>query len=202
MKLRYSATSPYVRKVMVTAIEMGVADTIELLSTNVWAQETDIHAHNPLGKVPALVLEDGMVLFDSPVICEYLAAQSDDTSIFPAPGPARWTALRHQALGDGIMDAALLRRMESGRPPGEKSDAWIGRQKITIERALDELEQEADSLGEGLTIGHIAIGCALGYLDLRFAEDNWRAERPALADWFDTFSARRSMMDTTATDPA
>lgn len=203
MKLRYSPTSPYVRKVMVTAIEAGLADSIELIPTNVWNPDSDIRAHNPLGKVPALELDDGMVLFDSPVVCEYLDSQHTGSKLFPEAGTDRWTALRRQALGDGIMDAAILRLLEDKRPPGEKSEAWIGRQKVSIERALDEVEAEADSLdNDDVTIGHIAIGCALGYLDLRFADDNWRAERPALADWFDAFSARRSMMDTTPADPA
>ena len=202
MKLRYSATSPYVRKVMVTAIELGMADGIELLPTNVWDPATDIATHNPLGKVPALALDDGTVLYDSPVICDYLDSLSGDPKLYPARGPERWTALRHQALADGIMDAAVNRLLESKRPPGEKSDAWIGRQKVVIDRALDELEREADSLDDPLTIGHIAIGCVLGYLDFRFSEDNWRAERPALADWFDGFSGRRSFVETVPADPA
>jgi glutathione S-transferase len=202
MKLRYSPTSPYVRKVMVAAIELGLADGIELLPTNVWDPETDIATHNPLGKVPALVIDDGTVLYDSPVIIEYLDSIGAGAELIPAPGAARWEALRRQALGDGIDDAAVLRLLEGKRPPGEKSEAWIGRQKVAVDRSLDELEREADSLGEAVTVGHIAIGCALGYLDFRFAEDNWRAERPALADWYDGFSGRRSMMETVPEDPA
>lgn len=202
MKLRYSPTSPYARKVLVVAIEVGLADDIEPVATNLADPDCDIATHNPLGKIPALLIEDGTVLYDSPVICEYLCDRAGDTGVIPPAGPARWTALRRQALADGIMDAAVARLLESRRPPGEKSDAWIGRQKVVIDRALDELEREADGFGDAVTIGQIAIGCALGYLDLRFAEDNWRAERPALADWLDTFSAKRSMTTTQPKDPA
>lgn len=201
MKLRYSPTSPYVRKVMVAAIEMGLADGIELLPTNVWDAATDIAAHNPLGKVPALVLDDGSVLFDSPVICEYLDSLHDGEKLLPATGPARWTVLRYQALADGILDAAILRLLEGKRPPGEKSDAWIGRQKVAIDRALDELEREADDLGTAVSLGTVAIGCVLGYLDFRFADDNWRANRPALADWYDVFCDRPAMVETVPKDP-
>ncbi|MCB2102550.1 MAG: glutathione S-transferase N-terminal domain-containing protein [Rhodobacterales bacterium] len=196
MKLRYSATSPYVRKVMVTAIETGLADHIELIATNVWDPATDIGVHNPLGKVPALVTEGGEVLFDSPVVCEFLDSLHDGLKLFPPAGGARWTALRRQALADGLIDASVLRRLESGRPEGTWSLEWIERQRLTMARSLDTLEEEADELGETVTIGHIAIGCALGYLDFRFADDAWRADHPALADWYETFSARASMMRT------
>ena len=205
MKLRYSPTSPYVRKVMVVAIETGSADQIELIPTNVWSADTDISDHNPLGKVPALLNADGLVLYDSPVVCEYLDSLHDGPKFFPEPGPERWQALVRQALGDGILDAAVLRFLEAKRVPGEKSDAWIGRQKVSKDRALDELEENADFMGGAdkgpINIGHVAIGCALGYLDFRFPEDNWRAQRPALADWFDAFSARRSMLNTVPADP-
>lgn len=202
MKLLYSPTSPFVRKAMVAAIEAGVRESIELVPTNVWAPDTDIGIHNPLGKVPALVTRDGDVLFDSPVICEYLDSLNDGSKLFPAEGPERWSALRQQALADGIMDAAVLRLLESKRPDDERSEAWIGRQKVVVDRSLDILEDEAGSLSGPLTIGQIAIGCALGYLDFRFGDDHWRSSRPALADWFDAFGDRRSMTDTIPMDPA
>ncbi len=201
MKLLYSPTSPYVRKVTVASIETGLYEGIELLATNVWDSESDISTHNPLGKVPVLITPDCGVLFDSPVICEYLDNLHEGEKLFPPTGPARWTALRRQALGDGILDAAVSRLLESKRPAGEKSDAWIGRQRLVIERSLDELEGEASALAGPLTVGHIAIGCALGYMDFRFADDNWRAGHPELDAWFETFAARRSMTETLPKDP-
>jgi len=200
MKLRYSQTSPYVRKVMLVAIECGVADKIEIQPSKVWTADSAVVPVNPLGKVPTLERDDGTSLYDSPVICEYL----DDLGgggLFPPAGDARWTALRRQALADGIMDAAIGRLMESKRPGGEKSDAAMALQKAKVEAALDAMEAEADDLGEDVTIGTLAYGAALGYLDFRFGHEDWRAERPALADWYDAFSARPSMMETQPEDP-
>ncbi len=202
MKLRYSPTSPYVRKVTVVAHETGLIDRIELVPTNVWANDTDIGRDNPLGKVPALTTDGGEVLFDSPVICEYLDSLHDGAKLYPPSGGARWTALRRQALADGVLDAGILRRLESMRREPERSSAWIERQRTAVERALDSLEEEASSLGQAITIGHVAIGCALGWFDLRFPADNWRHRRPALAAWSAAFAERPSMKKTVPKDPA
>lgn len=196
MKLRYSPTSPFARKVLAIAVEAGLRDRIALVPTDAWAPGTDLVKDNPLCKVPALVLDGGEVLYDSPVICEYLDSLHDGIKLFPATGGARWTALRRQALADGLMDAAVARRLEEKRPDGERSQGWIDRQTAAMTRALDALEDEADQLGQQPTIGHIAIACALGYVDLRFDADNWRRTRPALADWCDLFFQRRSMVET------
>lgn len=200
MKLRFSPTSPYVRKVCVVALETGLFARLDLAPTNVWAADTDIGRDNPLGKVPALATDGGEVLFDSPVICEYLDSLHDGVKLFPAAGGARWTALRRQALGDGMLDASVLRLLESRRKETERSSAWLDRQRTAVERALDALEDEAADLGHGVTIGHIAIGCALGYIDFRFAADNWRHRRPALTAWYEEFARRPSMMRTVPKD--
>jgi len=192
MKLRYSATSPYVRKVMIVAIECGLDGSIELQTTDAWSPETDLPKSNPLGKVPALILDDGTTLFDSPVICEYLDTLHDGTRLFPAPGPARWAALRQQALADGICDAAILRRLEGNRPDGEKSASWMERQRKAVARACDALEAEAGTLPLTPTIGTLAVLAALGYLDFRFGHEDWREGRPALKAWFDKASVRDS----------
>ncbi|MCC6471601.1 MAG: glutathione S-transferase N-terminal domain-containing protein [Alphaproteobacteria bacterium] len=202
MKLRYAPTSPYVRKVMIVAIETGQIGTIEKQPTNVWAADTDIGRDNPLGKVPALTTDDGHVLFDSPVICEYLDSLHGGAKLFPPAGPARWTALRRQAIADGILDAAVLARLEANRPQERVSQDWITRQKRAVARAMDALEAEAGGLGGAMTIGHIAVGCACGYLDLRFAADRWRQARPKLAAWYETMAKRRSFLDTVPKDPA
>ncbi len=202
MKLHYSPTSPYVRKVSIIALETGLDDRIERVPTNVFHPSTDIAAHNPLGKIPALITEGGETLFDSPVICEYLDSLHDGLKLFPPPGGARWTALRRQALGDGILDAGVLRLLEGRRPETEQSPAWIARQTAVVARGLDALEDEAEALGGPITIGHIAIGCALGWLEFRFADDNWLANRPSLARWYETFARRRSMEETVPREPA
>jgi glutathione S-transferase len=196
MKLRYSATSPYVRKVTMTVIECGLQDKVERQPTNAWAEDTDLPADNPLGKVPALVLADGTCLFDSRVICEYLDSLNAGAKLFPAQGPARWAALRLQALGDGLNDAAVARRLEAIRPDGERSEKWIARQAAAMTRALDVLEREVDDFKDSFDIGTIAVMSALGYLDLRFTEDKWRDGRPKLTAWFDVVSARPSYQET------
>jgi glutathione S-transferase len=201
MKLRYSPTSPYVRKVSVTAIELGLAGQIERIQTNTQDRDSGIAEHNPLGKVPALILDDGSVLYDSPVICEYLDSLHDGPKLFPAAGPARWTALRQQALGDGILDAAILRMIETlRRPEALRWQGWIDHQSAKVVRAVDRLQAEAAELQGGfadpLTIGGIAAGCALGYLDFRAPELEWRAGRTDLAAWYEDFSQRPSMRET------
>ena len=201
MKLRFSPTSPYVRKVCVVTHETGLFGRLEIVPTNVWASDTDIGRDNPLGKVPALTADGGEVLFDSPVICEYLDSLHDGVKLFPPVGGARWTALRRQALGDGILDAAVLRLLEGKRKDSERSASWLDRQRTAIGRALDALEEEAADFGRGITIGHVAIACALGYLDFRFPGDNWRNLRPTLTEWYEDFAQRPSMTRTVPKDP-
>ena len=180
MKLFHSPTSPYVRKVVACALACGISDQITRIETNPHASPPDLLAANPLSKVPCLVTQDGFALFDSPVICEYLDAVGAG-SLFPPPGPARWRALRFQAIGDGIMDAAVLRRMEMARPSEEARDAVMARHRDAVERALDLLQ--SDPPANHLDIGAISVACALGYLDLRFAADAWREGRGKLAQW-------------------
>ena len=202
MKLRYSPTSPYVRKVSVTAIELGLADRIERIATDTQDRDSSITEHNPLGKVPALILDDGGLLYDSPVICEYLDSLHDGPRIFPAEGPARWTALRQQALGDGILDAAILRMLEMvRRPEAFRWPGWIKHQTTKVMRGADQFEAEAAALEGPLTIGRITAGCALGYLDFRAPELDWRDGRPALAAWYEGFAQRPAMQQTVPQAP-
>lgn len=186
MKLFHSATSPYVRKVMACAIARDIDKRIELVPANPHESPADLVAKNPLSKVPCLVTDDGFALFDSPVICEYLDDVGDALPLFPASGAARWVALRYQAMGDGILDAAVAARMESMKPREDARDAFIARQMRAIQRTLAMLEQNPP--GKMLDIGTIAIGCAIGYLDFRFAELEWRKSCPNLAAWFAAMS--------------
>ncbi len=201
MKLCYSATSPFVRKVVVAAIELGLDGRIERQPTSAWDPATRLVEINPLSKVPALVTDSGEALYDSPVICEYLDSLGGG-KLFPAAGAARWAALRQQALADGIMDAGVSARMEMQRPAEKQSADWAARQKAAIRRALDALEAEAAALNGALTIGQVAVGCALGYLDFRYEADEWRKGRPKLAAWYDGFARRPSMSTTVPKDPA
>ncbi|MHA1567864.1 MAG: glutathione S-transferase N-terminal domain-containing protein [Alphaproteobacteria bacterium] len=196
MKLYYSTTSPFVRKVSVFAIEAGLAARLERIPTNPWVADKALLADNPLSKVPTLVTDDGLVLYDSRVICEYLDSLHPPPHLFPEPGPARWSTLRLQALGDGIMDAAVLRFLERKRPPEQRSPDWDLSQELAVSRALDWLETQVANWSPNITIGKITVACALGYLDFRFGDEPWRDEHPALASWFSGFAARASMQQT------
>jgi glutathione S-transferase len=199
MQLHASAASPFVRKVMVVAIETGLDDRLEPTARTMTPikPDPDVVRDNPLGKIPCLVTDDGAVLYDSRVICEYLDSLHDGARMFPAAGPARWTALRRQAAGDGIMDAGVLARYETiVRPPEHRWSEWREGQKQKFRRALDALEAEAATLGDTVDIGTIAIGCALGWLDFRYADEGWRETRPRLAAWFEGFATRPSMART------
>lgn len=199
MKLHYSTTSPYVRKVVVSALETGFNDRIERVTRAITPVNPDpeLNADNPLGKVPTLVLDDGTILFDSRVICEYLDSLHDGTRLFPASGATRWDALRRQALADGILDAGVSTRYEIAvRPEQHRWGDWAAAQQGKILRACDRLETEAGSFGDNVDIGVITIGCALGYLDFRYNDWGWRDGRSALAHWYDRFVQRESMQST------
>lgn len=197
MKLYFSGASPFVRKVMVVAHEVGLGGEIEAVTAAAHPVNRDgnIVAHNPLGQVPTLILDDGEVLADSRVICEYLDARAGGR-LFPA-APERWRVLVAQSLGDGLLDASLLVRYErTARPEALRSTEWQAGQLDKIRCALDVMEAAAGRLGERVDIGTITWGCAVGYLDLRFPEIGWRDGRPDLAAWFARFDERPSMKAT------
>jgi glutathione S-transferase len=196
MKLRHTPRSPFARKVMVAAHEHGLVDRIELVPTSLSpVQGNDALAlENPLMKVPSLVTDDGMVLFDSPVICEYLDSIGAGRKLFPAAGWERWTALRQQALADGILDAVILCAYETMRPEEKRWNGWTEGQMRKAHQGLAAIERE--DLSGPRTIAHIAIGCMLGYLDLRFPDDGWRQRNPKLARRYQDFSELPSMKAT------
>ena len=135
--------------------------------------------------MPTLITDDGACLFDSPVICEYLDSIGSAPKLFPAPGPARWMALTQEALADGILDATQPRRRELTLPQDEGRKAYIALQQGKVARAVIEFEKQASSLGNLDTIGEITIGCALGYLDFRYANEPWRPGHPKLTAWYE-----------------
>ncbi|MBY0330381.1 MAG: glutathione S-transferase N-terminal domain-containing protein [Acetobacteraceae bacterium] len=182
MKLAYSPNSPYVRKCVAAAIARGIDGQLELWTIGTTAAE--LAALNPLSKVPTLILDDGSVLYDSPVICAYLDSVGSAPKLFPAAGPARWMALTQEALGDGILDATQPRRREVALPLDDGRRDYIATQQLKVTRALDVLEAQADGLGLLTTIGEITIGCALGYLDFRYPHEPWRPGHPGLEAWY------------------
>jgi len=188
--LRSSPPSPFGRKIKIAAAVLGLSDRIQIEMTDTNDPADSIRRQNPLGKIPALVLEDGMVLFDSPVILEYLDTLAGGGRIIPREGRARWEVLRMHALADGIMDAALLQVYEKRFRPTELQFAkWTDYQEEKITRALDVLEAALPALTATPDIGQIALACALGYLDLRF-EGRWRERYPKLVKWLDDFAAQ------------
>lgn len=198
MKLHWSPKSPYVRKVMVCAHELGLAERLELVRSvaAMLRPNERLMQDNPLSKIPTLVLDDGFALFDSAVICEYLDDLGGGT-LFPPPGADRWQALRWQAFGDGLLDALILWRNEREReaPLPALLEAFAHKARA----ALRQLDDEAQALQEmPLSIGQVALGCALGYLDYRFDDFGWRRLAPRLAEWHAVLARRPSFQ---ATEP-
>jgi len=205
MKLHWSPRSPFVRKVMVVIHDVGVVERIERVRTvaAMMKPHPDLMVDNPLSKIPTLVLDDGTVLYDSSVICEYLDHLHDGPKLFPEPFEERMTALRRQALGDGLLDALVLWRGELSRPVGQQSRPYLESFSVRNEATLTALEREAPAFeASAYSIGHVAIGCALSYLDFRFADRQWRRDHPQLARWHATFSARASVRATEPVDDA
>ena len=201
MKLHWSPRSPFVREVMVVAHERRLIDQISCVRTVAATAKphAELMKDNPLSKIPTLVLDDGMALYDSPVICEYLDALDGAPKLFPTELKARLVALRRQALGDGFLDLLVLLRDERMRAqPSEAHKASAAARKAAV---LKSLEAEAPALAEApFDIGHVAIGCALSYLDFRYADEDWRKDHPQLAQWHATFAARPSVKATEPVD--
>jgi glutathione S-transferase len=196
MKLFYSQTSPYARKVRLAGEHLGLTKRIELVpaTTTPVAEDAGLARAAPLGKIPALVLEDGATLFDSRVILEYLDHLAGGGLLPPPADPERWRSLRIQATADGILDAALLMRYEVAlRPDKFLWRDWLEGQNRKVVRALATLESEASRLEEGAAVNAITVACALGYLDFRFPEMGWRDRSPGLAAFFTTYSDRPEM---------
>ena len=187
LTLRSSPASPFGRKVKLVAYRLGLMDRIEVVNADTADPSDSLRAQNPLGKIPALILDDGQVLYDSRVIVDYLDHLAGGGGVIPLDPAQRFPALTMQALADGVMDAALLQVYEKRwREDGLRSERWTSHQADKVARGLAAFE--ASDLSGPLHIGHIALACALGYLDLRFGGD-WRQTHPALVRWLDGFAA-------------
>lgn len=195
MKLHWAPTSPYVRKVMVAAIELGVADRFELVETTPQTVIDDVSSDNPLGMIPALVTDEGEPLYDSAVIIAWLNDRFGG-SLIPAPGPDAWPVYRRHALAHGLIDTINAYVHETRRPPELQWPDQKAKLRRRIDLAIDGLEREADALEGPFTIAPLAAGVALGYADRHFPDDDWRPARPALADWYAGISQRPSFAQT------
>ncbi len=199
LRLIASLTSPYVRKVRVVMAEKRIDCQMEL--EDVWAADSRIREFNPLAKVPCLIMEDGGAVFDSRVIVEYLDTMTPLARLIPTNGRERVEVRTWEALADGVLDAAILVRAEkTQRPPEQQSPIWIARQMDKVHAGVDAmsrgLEDKPWCNGHSYTLADIAVGCALGYLDFRFPEIDWRGKYPNLSKLYDKLSVRPSFMDT------
>lgn len=204
MKLIGNVSSPYVRKVRVVMAEKKL--DYQFVIEDVWSATTQIAESNPLGKVPCLVMEGGEALFDSRVIVEYLDTLSPVGKLIPGVGRERAEVKTWEALADGVLDAAILARLEMiwpGRTTGktqQRSQAWVDYQMQKIERSVAAMAQglgeRAHCFGIHLSLADIAVGCALGYLDFRFADYDWRTPHPDLAKFHEKLLQRPSFIDT------
>jgi len=201
MKLLGSNTSPYVRKVRVVMVEKKL--DYAFVTEDVWGAQATITETNPLGKVPCLVMEGGEALFDSRVIVEYLDTLSPVGKLIPPVGRERAEVKTWEALADGVLDALILARLEAtwpGRSDSERSQAWIDRQMGKVHASLKAMSkglgEKTFCAGIHLTLADIAVGCALGYIDFRFAQINWRSDYPNLQKLHDKLMQRTSFVET------
>jgi glutathione S-transferase len=195
MRLFYSPTSPYARKARIVAREKGLLPRLEEMQCDPWSDPAALRFVNPLGRVPALVTDEGEALYDSPVICAYFNDQSPLPALIPL-GEGRYRILAAEALADGMIDTAVSLVLEGRRPEPERSAKMALRWLDTIDRAVLGMAEAVPHLPGELTIGHISIAVALGYLDFRLPQVDWRTGHEALATWHKGFAARPSMLET------
>ena len=204
MKLYWTPASPFVRKVMVVAIELGLEQRIEISPTywpHTWGFQTiefepDFVAANPVGRIPTLVTDDGVALVESNLICDHLQSLNEANALLPKSGTARWQALRILGIADGALEAMIARRAELLRNGKDQSDDFIAKQQDRIARSLDRIENEFSLLEGPLSLSQITTGIACSYMDFRYPADDWRKDRRQLAAWFREFSKRPSMKQT------
>lgn len=199
MKLFYSPTSPFVRKVSIAALELGLADRIERIpaAAHPINRSESLVATNPIGQVPTLVTDTGTVLYDSSVIVAYLDWLAGTGRLIPVEGIARFEVLRDEALGDGLLNAGLLVRYEQiVRPEDKVFEPWVEGQLAKIGTCVDGIEAQVAGFGDRLDVGTIAIACALAWVDFRISGFDWRARAPQTAAWYAAFSQRPSLVAT------
>lgn len=196
MKGYATISSPFARKVRIAAVETGQPDLIDWTMMSREERAAQVPAMNPLGKVPVVILDDGEALYDSPVICAFVDSTSRTTKLIPDAAPAKWHALRLEALGDGMAEAVVAVALESAKPEGSRAQALIDRQSAKVNAALDALERRAAGFRDPPGIGEIAVACAMGYMEFRSVAAGWRDRCPALAAWYDAVNERPAFADT------
>ncbi len=198
MKLIASLTSPYVRKIRIVLAEKKI--DCDLVLDSPWVEGNQVAAVNPLGKIPVLVLDDESTLYDSRVIAEYLDTMAPNNRLIPASGRERISVKRWEALADGVLDAAVAAFLEAKRPDGERSPAWIERQRGKVDQALkvmsDDLGEQAWCHGSSLSLADIAVGCALGYVSFRLGDIRWSEQYPNLAQLYKKLMQRSAFAET------
>jgi glutathione S-transferase len=199
VKLYASKASPYARKARVCALELGLGSDITMVETDPRDPSSGFWNKNPLGKIPVLEVDEGAMIHDSRVICEYLDQRFGSGRLLPQQD--LWRLRTLVALADGIMDAGMAARLERMRPEAEQSPGWIETQLAKVERGFDALEAQAATLGERPDLGTIAVGCAVFWIGFRHPDRDWLGPRPALRGWNERFSQRASMQETVPEKP-
>ena len=198
MKLVASRTSPYARKIFVVMAEKRI--DVEFVEENVWAADTKVTLYNPLTKVPVLLLDDGISLYDSRVIAEFLDGVTPVSRLIPEGGRERALVKRWEALGDGIADAGILIRLERQRPQAQQGPDWIARQVAKVESGIAAAARELGGLdychGLSVSLADISLACALLWLEFRLPEFTWRKDYPNLKTWIERLEARPSFAET------
>ncbi len=196
MKGYATVASPYARKARIAAIETGQPDLIDWQMMTREERARDLPAINPLGKVPTVVLDDGALLIDSPVICAYIDAGHDGAKLIPDDGPERWRVLCLEALGDGLGEAVISIALERAKPEEAQAQRVFDRQGAKLAAALSALDGDAAGFRDPPSIGEIAVACALGYMEYRDVVPGWRDTHATLAAWYDAICARPSFQAT------
>lgn len=196
MQLYMSANSPYARKARVVAYELGLHDSVKMVEVNPRDASTGFWEINPLAKIPALMTNSGHIIYDSPVICEYLNEVEGDGHLLSQDAQERWRTRTLVALVDGVLDAGMAVRLENMRPEEERSAAWIEKQLATASRGMDTIEESVPEFANNVDLGSIGVACAIAWLQLRHGDHDWLSNRPQLSDWYEEFVQRDSFQKT------
>lgn len=200
MKLRWAPTSPFVRKIIVLMKEKGIEGAVEKEKSNPLSKDDRAATPSPLGQIPCLITDDGVSIYDSPVIMEYLDVECDGPVMLPRSGDSRWKVLTRQALADGMITSMVVCFVESLKKPERQSGGILAHNKTIVLNGIAALEDDVDAFAGDIDVGTISVAVALAFADQTFPEDDWRTDCPALAAWFDEFNRRPSMTETVLMD--
>lgn len=200
MKLRWAPTSPFVRKIIVLMKEKGIEGAVEKEKSNPLSKDDRAATPSPLGQIPCLITDDGVSIYDSPVIMEYLDVECDGPVMLPRSGDGRWKVLTRQALADGMIASMVVCFVESLKKPERQSGGILAHNKTIVFNGIAALEDDVDAFAGDIDVGTISVAVALAFAEQTFPEDDWRNDCPALAAWFDEFNRRPSMTETVLMD--